>query len=191
MRRLFFFWTAHFRLSQSSTIACVTPILTVPILTADEMRAADSATVEQFGIASIHLMRHAGQAVARFVVREYSDHRRITVLCGKGNNGGDGFVAARALAASGRAVSVLLLGDPYELKGDAKKTFEEMHLVPIFAPDEPSLDSPHARAVIANADLLLDAVVGTGFKPPLRGIAAALRDRVNELNIPIVAVDLP
>ena len=171
--------------------ACVALILNTPILAADEMRAADRATVEQFGIASIDLMRHAGQAVARFVEREYPSHRRITVLCGKANNGGDGFVAARALAASGRAVSVLLLGDPSELKAEAKTAFEEMQLVPIFAPDEPSLKSPHARAVLANADLLLDAVVGTGFKPPLRGVAAALRDRVKELDVPIVAVDLP
>src|SRR5271170_642186 len=191
MRRPFFFWTPYFRLSQSSTMTCVTRIFNAPILTADEMRAADLATVDQFGIASIDLMRHAGQAVARFVEREYPSHRRITILCGKGNNGGDGFVAARALAAGGRAVSVLLLGDPYELKGDAKTAFEEMQLAPIFAPDEPSLNSSHARAVLENADLLLDAVVGTGFQPPLRGVAAAMRDRVNQLTTPIVAVDLP
>src|SRR5271170_3542341 len=191
MRRPFFFCTAHSRLLQSGTMACVTPMRTVPILTSDEMRAADGTTVEQFGLASIDLMRNAGQAVARFVEREYPAHRRITVLCGKGNNGGDGFVAARVLAASGRAVSVLLLGDPYELKGEAKTAFEEMQLAPIFAPDEPSLNSSHARAVLENADLLLDAVVGTGFQPPLRGVAAAMRDRVNQLTTPIVAVDLP
>jgi len=172
-------------------MACVTPMRTVPILTSDEMRTADGATVEQFGIASIDLMRNAGQAVARFVEREYPAHRRIAVLCGKGNNGGDGFVAARALAANRRTVTVLLLGDPYELKGDAKTAYGEMRLTPIFAPDEPSLNSPQVRAVLANADLLVDAVVGTGFKPPLRGIAAALRDRVNELNVPIISVDLP
>lgn len=172
-------------------MACVAPILTTPILTSDEMRAVDRSTTEQFGIASIVLMRHAGQAVARFVEREYPNHRRITVLCGKGNNGGDGFVAARALAAGGRAVSVLLLGDPDELKGEARTAFGEMQLAPVFAPDEPSLDSPQARAILPNADLLLDAVVGTGFKPPLRGVAAALRDRVNKLSVPIVAIDLP
>jgi ADP-dependent NAD(P)H-hydrate dehydratase / NAD(P)H-hydrate epimerase len=172
-------------------MTCVSLIPVVPILTADEMRAADRATVEEFSIPSIILMRHAGQAVARFVEREYPAHRRITVLCGKGNNGGDGFVAARALAVGGREVTILLLGDPYELKGDAKTAYGEMHLTPVFAPDEASLDSPQARAVLTNVDLLIDAVVGTGFQPPLRGIAAALRDRVNNLAIPIVAVDLP
>ena len=169
----------------------VSLIPAVPILTADEMRAADRVTTEQFGIPSIVLMRNAGQAVARFVEREYPKSRRITVLCGKGNNGGDGFVAARALAAGGREVTVLLLGDPDELKGDARIAFSEMQLTPIFVPDEPSLDTPQVRALLANADLLLDAVVGTGFRPPLRGVAAALRDRVNQLDIPVVAIDLP
>ena len=163
----------------------------VPILTAEEMRTADRVTTEQFGVPSIVLMRNAGQAVARFVEREYTQGHRIAVLCGKGNNGGDGFVAARALAAGGREVAVLLLGDPDELKGDARIAFSEMQLTPIFVPDERSLDTPQVRVLLSNADLLLDAVVGTGFRPPLRGVAAALRDRINQLDIPVVAVDLP
>jgi len=172
-------------------MTCVSLIPAVPILTAEEMRTADRVTSERFGVPSIVLMRHAGQAVARFIEREYPQSRRISVLCGKGNNGGDGFVAARALAAGGREVNVLLLGDPDELKGDARTAYGEMHLTPIFVPDEQSLDSPQARAVLANVDLLVDAVVGTGFKPPLRGVSAALRDRINASATPIVAVDLP
>ena len=172
-------------------MTCVSLIPAVPVLTADQMRAADRVSTERFGIPSIVLMRQAGQAVARFVDREYPDSRRIAVLCGKGNNGGDGFVAARALAAGGREVTVLLLGDPDELKGDARTAFSEMQLTPIFVPDERSLDTPQVRALLSNADLLLDAVVGTGFRPPLRGVAAALRDRINQLDTPIVAVDLP
>jgi ADP-dependent NAD(P)H-hydrate dehydratase / NAD(P)H-hydrate epimerase len=166
------------------------------ILIADEMRAADRVTTEHFGVASIDLMRNAGAAVARFVEREFSERefrtsRKITVLCGKGNNGGDGFVAARALAAAGREVSVLLMGDPSQLKGDAQAAFAEMNLVPVLAPDETALDSPKVRVLLDQADLFLDAVVGTGFKPPLRGVAAALRDRVNAMATPVVAVDLP
>ena len=155
------------------------------------MRAADRATTEQFGIPSINLMHHAGEAVARFVGREYPQCRSITVLCGKGNNGGDGFVAARVLASSGRKVSVLLLGDPGDLKGDAKTAFAEMQLSPIVASDETGLDSPQARPLLCGCDLLLDAVVGTGFQPPLRGLASALRDRINRFATPVVAVDLP
>ena len=161
------------------------------ILTADEMRTVDQLTTKQFGVASMDLMRHAGAAVARFVQREFPERRHITVLCGKGNNGGDGFVAARGLAAAGCVVRVLLLGYPADLKGDAKRAFEEMALAPVFAPDVAALDSPPVKELLDSADLFLDAIVGTGFNPPLRGVAAALRDRVNALEAPVVAVDLP
>ena len=67
------------------------------ILTADEMRTADRVTTERFGISSLELMEHAGRAVARFILRELPHCRHIVVLCGKGNNGGDGLVAARHL----------------------------------------------------------------------------------------------
>lgn len=161
------------------------------IVTAEEMRAADVATAERFGVASMDLMRHAGSAVARFVAREFPDSRRVVVLCGKGNNGGDGFVAACELAVSGRDVRALLLGNPGELKSDAKTAFVEMGIVPVLVPDATALDSAEVRGALADADVLVDAVVGTGFAPPLRGIAAALRERVNALRAPMVAVDLP
>lgn len=163
----------------------------MPILTAHEMKAADQATTERFGVPSIDLMRHAGAAVARFVEREFPKARRVAVLCGKGNNGGDGFVAARELAGSGKEVRVLLLGDPGEVKSDAKVAFEEMGIAPVIARDEAELGSAEVKKILDNADLLLDAVVGTGFKPPLRGVAAALRDRVNALRAPVIAVDVP
>jgi NAD(P)H-hydrate epimerase len=161
------------------------------ILTADEMRAVDQVTSDRFGVDSLDLMHHAGAAVARFVLREYPERRHIAVLCGKGNNGGDGFVAARELANAGCEVHVLLLGRPADLKGDAKAAFGAMGLVPVLAPDEAALVAPEAQTLLSSADLLIDAVVGTGFAPPLRGIAAKLRDRVNALATPIVAVDLP
>ena len=169
----------------------VIPLFPLPILSAEEMRAADHATTERFGIASINLMHHAGQAVARFVQREFWHCRRIAVLCGRGNNGGDGFVAARALAAAGRDVTVLLLGNLDDLKGDAKTAFAEMGIPPVVAAEEGVLDSELVREILAGSELLLDAVVGTGFQPPLRGVAASLRDRVNRLTVPMVAVDLP
>src|SRR3984957_13939248 len=101
------------------------------ILTADEMRTADRVTTERFGISSLELMEHAGRAVARFVLRELPQCRRIVVLCGKGNNGGDGLVAARHLAEAGCAVSVLILGDPAEAQGDPKIMLERLPLAPI------------------------------------------------------------
>jgi len=161
------------------------------ILTADEMRTVDRVTTEKYGVASLDLMHQAGSAVARFVLREFPACRHIAVLCGKGNNGGDGFVAARELDAAGCKVRVLLLGFPADLKGDAKAAFEEMTLAPVMAADEAALDAAEVQNLLASADLFVDAVVGTGFKPPLRGVAAALRERVSVLNTPVVAVDLP
>lgn len=163
------------------------------ILTADEMRAADRLTSEKYGVTSLALMENAGQAVARFVLREFACASNIVVLCGKGNNGGDGFVAARALAEAGRRVSVFLLGNPEQLKGDAAEMFQRLprtfHVET--AAEESALSSEKAQALLRSADLLLDAVVGAGFKPPLRGMAAALRDEIQQLAIPVVAVDLP
>ena len=161
------------------------------ILTASEMRATDRLTVEQFGIPSATLMEKAGSAVARFVLREYPEHRRIAVLCGKGNNGGDGFVAAHHLLEAGLSVAVLLLGDPADLKGDAKAMFDRLSLAPILARDEAALDAQPVRELLQHAELFLDAVVGTGFQPPLRGVAAALAQRIDRLEAPVVAVDLP
>jgi hydroxyethylthiazole kinase-like uncharacterized protein yjeF len=163
----------------------------VKILTAQEMRETDRVTVERFGIASATLMENAGAAVARFVVEEFPEKRRITVLCGKGNNGGDGFVAARLLANSAFAVTVLLLGDPAEVKGDAKLMLDELPRPPLVVKDEEALDSGLVRSLLKETDLFLDAVVGTGFQPPLRGVSAVLAERLNDLSAPVVAVDLP
>jgi NAD(P)H-hydrate epimerase len=161
------------------------------ILTADEMRTTDRVTADRHGVSSLELMENAGQAVVRFVLREFSAARRITVLCGKGNNGGDGFVAARVLAAAGLTVKVLLLGKPEDLKGDAKTMFERMQLASVHAPDESALAAASVIDLLKESDLLLDAVLGTGFKPPLRGVAATLHDLIAPLKIPVVAVDLP
>ncbi len=164
------------------------------ILTAAGMRTADRVTTEKYGVPSIDLMRNAGVAVATFVLREYPERRRVCVLCGKGNNGGDGMVAAAALARAGCQVHALLLGDPAELSGDAKTAMEaaaSSSLQFLSSTDAAALDTADARRALDSADLLIDAVLGTGFKPPMRGLAAALRDRVNAMRTPVVAVDLP
>ena len=80
------------------------------ILTSDEMGQADRRTAEQFGVPLTELMENAGGAVAQFCLQQYAAAEHVVVLCGKGNNGGDGFVAAQVLAAAGVRVEVLLLG---------------------------------------------------------------------------------
>ncbi|HTZ89824.1 MAG TPA: NAD(P)H-hydrate dehydratase [Alloacidobacterium sp.] len=161
------------------------------ILTADEMRTTDRVTVDRYGIPSLDLMEHAGRAVARFALREFPEALRVTALCGKGNNGGDGFVAARILTEAGRKVQLLLLGHPDELKGDAKAMFERLEIAPIIAADEAALATARVSELLAESQLFLDAILGTGFKPPLKGVAAALRSRINSLAAPVIAVDIP
>jgi hydroxyethylthiazole kinase-like uncharacterized protein yjeF len=162
------------------------------ILTAAEMGAADRRTAEEFGVPVATLMENAGAAVARFCLRRYGAAERVTVLCGKGNNGGDGMVAARVLAEARRAVEVVLLGREDEVKGEAAGALARLKAAGIAvraAVDEAALAG--VSGAIERAELLIDAVVGTGFKPPLRGTAAALRDLVGRMRTPVVAVDLP
>jgi len=162
------------------------------VLTAAEMQACDRATTERFGVASIDLMRAAAAAVVRFARAEFSAARRITMLCGKGNNGGDGMMAAWLLADAGLDVTTVLLGSPDGLKGDAAVAWREL--------TEPGRGTIHvvtAAAELARlkdaltADLIVDAVVGTGFKPPLKGLPHAALDWMKASRAPVLSVDLP
>ncbi|HKD77664.1 MAG TPA: NAD(P)H-hydrate epimerase, partial [Ktedonobacterales bacterium] len=96
------------------------------ITTAAEMREIDRATAEKYGVPSLTLMENAGSGVADFILQRYPEAQRITVVCGKGNNGGDGFVVARKLHEAGRVVEVILLARPDELKGDAAAMFQNV-----------------------------------------------------------------
>src|SRR4051794_40501889 len=96
------------------------------IVTAEEMREIDRLSSERFGVPTLTLMENAGTQVAEFVLQSYPAARRIGVLCGKGNNGGDGFVAARKLLRAEREVRVILLAEPSELRGDAAEMFGKL-----------------------------------------------------------------
>ncbi|MGB0051054.1 MAG: NAD(P)H-hydrate epimerase, partial [Terracidiphilus sp.] len=96
------------------------------VLSAAEMQACDRATTERFGVPSILLMRAAAAAVAAFARAQFPQTRSVTVLCGRGNNGGDGMMAARLLAEAGLDVTTLLLGPPEGLKGDAAEAWREL-----------------------------------------------------------------
>jgi hydroxyethylthiazole kinase-like uncharacterized protein yjeF len=170
------------------------------VLTSAEMNETDRRTVQDFGIPLMTLMEAAGKAVATFAKQQYPTGRRIVVLCGKGNNGGDGMVAARLLAASGIAISVVLLGKAEAVKGEAASALaqtREAKVILYEVEDEAGLKHAFEEAGLyetsaeSKVDLLLDAVVGTGFRPPLRGLAEVARDMVNELSIPVIAVDVP
>ena len=160
------------------------------IVTAAEMREIDRATSQRFGVPSLTLMENAGTAVAEFVVSKYPSAGRIGVICGKGNNGGDGFVVARKLKAAGREVRVVLLAEPSELRGDAAEMFSKLPIAPIIVPSSEELKREQARAVF-ESEILLDAILGTGFKPPVSGLYAEAIRLLNASSAPVVAVDIP
>jgi ADP-dependent NAD(P)H-hydrate dehydratase / NAD(P)H-hydrate epimerase len=160
------------------------------IVTAAEMRGIDRVTSERFGVPSLTLMENAGMAVADFVVSHWTSAKRIGVVCGKGNNGGDGFVAARKLQQAGWEVQVLLLAQPSELRGDAAEMFSKLPAPPVIAASSEELRRDPARAVL-DADVLLDAILGTGFRPPVSGLYAEAIELLNAERAPIVAVDIP
>jgi NAD(P)H-hydrate epimerase len=167
------------------------------IVSAAEMREIDRATSERFGVPSLTLMENAGSAVARFILSDYPQAERVGVLCGKGNNGGDGFVVARKLAEAGRAVRVLLLCDPAELRGDAAAMYENMvkslhsvNVAPLIVRDASALESSDAAEIFA-ADVIVDAILGTGFSPPVSPLYAVAIAKMNKAAAPIVAVDIP
>jgi hydroxyethylthiazole kinase-like uncharacterized protein yjeF len=160
------------------------------ITTADEMREIDRVTTARFGVQSITLMENAGSAVAQFVLEHYRHANRIAVICGKGNNGGDGFVVARKLHRAGRVVEVLLLAAPTELHGDALAMFERLPLRPTVLRNAQELQAEWSRSLV-NCDLLVDAVLGTGFHPPVKGFYADAIAAMNGSDKPMVAVDIP
>ena len=164
------------------------------VLSAAEMQACDRATTDRFGIPSIDLMRNAAAAIANMVGLEFPDARRVTVLCGRGNNGGDGMMAARLLAESGLTVTVVLLGLPDNIKGDAAVAWRELNAVgtcTVHVVDSADELEWHNDAL--DVDLLIDAVVGTGFKPPLKGLALDALAWLQSSPTPMktLAVDLP
>ncbi len=162
------------------------------VLSAAEMQACDRATSARFGIPSIELMRAASSAVAAFARRQFPHAHRVTILCGTGNNGGDGMMTARLLSAGGLEVTTILLGSPEKLRGDAALAWSEL--------TDPIHGAVHVASSTAElakrkgalgADLIVDAVLGTGFKPPIKGMALAALEWIGKSTVPVVAIDLP
>jgi hydroxyethylthiazole kinase-like uncharacterized protein yjeF len=160
------------------------------IVSAEEMRAIDRATSERYGVPSLTLMENAGGAVADYVLTHYASAERILVFCGKGNNGGDGFVAARRLQERGKKVDVILLVDPGDLRGDAAIMFGKLLQPAIPVKSSAEFSSERVRQLL-QADVYVDAILGTGFKPPVSGIYADAIALINASQVPVIAVDIP
>ncbi|HEX3511465.1 MAG TPA: NAD(P)H-hydrate dehydratase [Solirubrobacteraceae bacterium] len=169
-----------------------------PLPDAEGMRAVDRWAIDERGVPGLELMERAGAAVVRAVERISADGP-VTILCGKGNNGGDGLVVARLLRDSSRSVTVVCVSAPSELAGDARANLERLPGAapvrldgtpwsedpgsPGSAPGLPGLDGDGAVAV--------DALLGTGFAGEPHGEVARAIELLAQLDAPIVSVDVP
>ena len=150
------------------------------LLTAEQMGVADRLAVAG-GVPGAALMENAGQAVACDVARRFPDAGAVAVLCGPGNNGGDGFVTARHLSERGYQVRLGFEGDPARLPQDAAAMATRWT-----GPREA------LRAeLLAGADVVVDALLGAGLERPVEGKLAALIEAVNASGLPVVAIDVP
>src|SRR5262249_3765515 len=152
----------------------------IELLTPAEMGKADRLTIEG-GTAGIALMDKAGRAVAAAVAARHPPGTSVVVVAGPGNNGGDGFVAARLLAERGGPVPGLLARDAGKLKGDAAEAARRW--TGTTAAAEPG--------AVAGAGVVIDALFGAGLDRPVTGLPRALIEAMNASGAPVVAVDLP
>src|SRR5690606_11167803 len=164
------------------------------ILNSAQMREAEARTIHEIGIPARVLMENAGRQVVAAIEGAFEELAlmRVAVLCGRGNNGGDGFVAARVLVERGIDVNVYLFGTTDAVAGDARANLDVLRALGI---DVVEIPEPAAWELLATqvlaADLIVDALFGTGLRGPLTGLAAAVVSDVNASPRPVVAIDLP
>ena len=168
------------------------------ILTAAQMREIDRRTIEERGIPGLVLMENAGVRVYEVLAIRFSplNDRRVVILCGKGNNGGDGLVVARQMVVRGEAdgLTVVLVGDPGELQGDAATNYSMLRAVdyePVAV--RSAEDWQQLRPQLLTAQVIVDALLGTGLRGPAKGIfLEIIRDlNTNFGHAEVIAVDMP
>ena len=164
------------------------------IVDSDTMRRLDEITIKKYGIPGLVPMENAGRGVAGIIERDFGNlkGKNISIFAGKGNNGGDGFVAARHLSNKGFKVVVYLLAKKSDVKGDAKVNLdiwsrmggEVIEILSIRGVEK-------YRSNIRHAALIVDAIFGTGLSADVKGIQRDVIEFINRLNKPVVAVDIP
>ena len=164
------------------------------LVTANEMQKMDRSTIESFGLPGRILMENAGRGATQFFLDQFknAENKKIGVIAGRGNNGGDGFVIARYLAQKGISVTVYLLSEHQKVSGDASanlKLLSPLKVPVIEMPDAKSF-SAHETAMRHEA-IWIDAIFGTGLRSDVKGFFKDVIDFINRLNKPVFAVDIP
>jgi NAD(P)H-hydrate epimerase len=166
------------------------------VMTRDEVRAFDQYAINTLGIPGVVLMENAGRSCAELTKEKLAGvaEPKVCIFCGTGNNGGDGYVIARHLLNSGFKVTVVICGDRNKIKGDAKINLDILERLgqPIEQFNLTSSDiAGQVKNFAADADMLVDALFGTGLKGQLSDEYRQLIESINSRNCPILAVDIP
>ena len=164
------------------------------VLNTQQMREADRRTIEEIGIPSIVLMENAGRQAVAAMEAAFEDlaSSHVGVLCGRGSNGGDGFVVARTLVQRGVETSVFLLGRVTDVRGDARTNLEVLGRIGLTVVEIADAQEWELHfSEISRCELLVDAVLGTGFHGQLSGLLETVVADVNGLGVPVVSIDLP
>jgi ADP-dependent NAD(P)H-hydrate dehydratase / NAD(P)H-hydrate epimerase len=164
------------------------------VLDSSQMREADRRTIDDIGIPSLVLMENAGRQTVAAMEAMYADlsDRHVAVLCGRGNNGGDGFVVARTLVQRGVAVAVFLLGRVADVRGDARINLEilgRLGVTVVEVADSQAWELHFSE--VGDCTLIVDAIFGTGLNAPVSGLIESVIADVNASGIPVVSIDLP
>ena len=173
-----------------------TPDKECRVMSRDEVRAVDSWAIEQIGAPGVVLMENAGRSCAELIREKLAGVRNpeVCIFCGTGNNGGDGYVIARHLINAGVRTKVILCGDRHKVRGDARINLEILERLGHAAESLDPADADAAGRVTTlagGADMIVDALFGTGLQGELSGHYRSLIEAINALERPIVAVDIP
>jgi NAD(P)H-hydrate epimerase len=156
----------------------------------EQVRELDRRAIEEFGVPGVILMENAGRGAAELLL-QLGARGPVVICCGKGNNGGDGFVIARHLDNHGLPVRILLFARPESLTGDAAVNYHIVARSGLPLAVHESLNEPSFSAEIAAADWVVDALFGTGLNGPLRAPFDAVIAAINGSGKPVLAIDIP
>jgi len=155
--------------------------LPIKLYRAAQVRELDRIAIEEYGIPGFELMHQAGAEVLRHLIARWPEARSVVVFCGSGNNAGDGYIIASLALAAGLSVRVYTLSDPAQLTGDALTAYQQYK----------GIVTSFQAGQVVNADVLIDALLGTGLARPVIGLYAEAIQAINANPAPVIAVDIP